>query len=305
MNQSKKNKGNHYITESYQRNFSDVNGQIYVLMSDGKIIGPTNPENTFKEDYFYLVKLPMGGGTLEVETTLGKIEGEYIPASKKLENGEEINEKERIVISMFIAAMFDRTKIQRNRKRNALIKILNEGKKRQTELNEELKIGRKPAPSFQQKEVRGVSLKELEEGIQNFDNYHSASIIELVQKITPKIFNMLWSVVKTNDKIPFVSSDNPVCMCSPDREKKYGANTLASLAGLDHDDVELSFPLSKTSALIATWNKYLPKNLIATPEQVNQLNFRSIKISENIFSNRKDVLYNICSERSAKVPQRP
>jgi len=74
-----KNKGHHHVTESYQLLFADANDRVTVLTPTGKIF-TTNPENSFKEDHFYTVKMPGGGGTLAVEKTLAQIEGASSPS---------------------------------------------------------------------------------------------------------------------------------------------------------------------------------------------------------------------------------
>src|SRR6266496_4279925 len=105
--------GHHYITESYQRNFSNEKGQVWVLMPSDDILC-TNPENLFKENHFYTVSIPTGGATLFVEDTLAEIEGRFNTVVKnKIEKRLKLSDEDRVDIAAFISAMLGRTKIDR------------------------------------------------------------------------------------------------------------------------------------------------------------------------------------------------
>lgn len=290
-----KSRGHHYITEGYQRNFTDNNGHVWVLTSENKIFN-TNPENVFKEDYFYVVKIPTGSGSLKVENTLSQIEGEYLSALIKMQNGQELSMEERASVAMFIAAMFDRTKIHRSRMRRFIDQILVRGRAMKSAIDVKRTTGWEPTPLLDSAGDTGFTMREIEDYRKDLDSHHSKSIMRMAIKNAPKIFAMHWTIFETTENVPFITSDNPLFMCSPLREKKFGVNSPGAAAGLKHVDVELSFPLSKTHALLATWNTAIPVHVLATPKQVDQINYRSIRGAKNYIASRRSILDEILSK---------
>lgn len=263
-----KNKNHHYLAESYQRGFTDDNSHIWILTPENEIYN-SNPSKTFKKHYFYIVKLPTGGGSLKVENSLSKIEGGYISALQKIERDQELNFEERAAVSMFIATMFNRTKIHRDSMR---------------EFFEEL-----------------LPNKEIEGFMEGFDSHHSRSIMRIGINTALKIMSMHWTIFNTTRCKPFITSDNPLCMCSPSREKKYGINSFGATTGLRHGDAQMSFPLSKTHALLATWNVKFPKRVTASANQVDQINYRSIRGAKNYIASQRYLLDEIVQKIAERM----
>lgn len=285
-----KQKGHHFITESYQRNFTDDKGHVWILTSQKRIFN-TNPDNSFKEDHFYTVKLPGGGGSLVVEKTLAEIEGGFIGVvNNKILKGQNLSEEDRGYISLFVAAMLTRTKVQRNHFRdthNNLIKRM-----------EEMQVAfRKNPPKYQMERGDGpsISLDELKQHMQNFDSDESLSTLALLQDTAPIISQMKWSILSAPEGMFFISSDNPFCMCSPERERLYGRRAIGASAGLADSDIEVTFPLTKKHALFAAWENYLPQYVEATPYTVEQINRRTSRTAHNLIASSKGELEEIVS----------
>jgi hypothetical protein len=285
-------KGQHYITESYQLNFSDVKGKIWVLDKNDKIFS-TNPINTFKEAHFYTITFPSFPKPLLVERTLAGIEGDFATVVKeKLEKGISLTNDDRVSISLFVSAMFIRTKTQRDNIKNFLTNTLR--KIRSIKSDPKLVEFYKSIPSSSlDKKDSFLSEMELEKGLEDFDSFHSLTTMDNMYKIAPIIFEMKWIFLVAPENKVFISSDNPLNTVSPEREKKYGANSIGSRAGLAHADVELTFPISSKITLFGSWKNKEECYITATEKQVDELNYRIIRRTKNLFSNNKEIFEHI------------
>ena len=282
-------KGQHYITENYQRNFADKQGRVWFLDDQDKIFR-TNPENTFKEKHFYTVKFPSFPDPLVVEKTLAQMEGEFARVvAEKINKQKPLDANDRVAISLFASAMFLRGKPQREGIKKFFKETL--GSLKAIKSDPKLVEFYKSLPS--QPEDDSISMSELESGVENFDSFHSLAVMDNMLDIAPIIFDMKWSLLIAPSGKSFISSDRPLNMVSPEREKKYGPKAIGSLAGLAHQDTELTFPISSQVTLLASW-KYEELGYIeATEKQLEQLNYRIIRSSKRLFANKREILGHI------------
>jgi len=291
-----KQKGHHYITESYQRGFTDENGHVWVLTPEGKIFN-SNPENTFKEDHFYTIKLPQGGGSLAAEKTLAELEGAYIAAISKIEKGEELTDDDRIHIAMFVAAMFTRTKIHREHLKGFLENVIDKG-----ERMKEAMRGKKMPRALESSGGPSMSLTELKEGMKDLDTQQTLMMMTNTLEMAPVILEMNWWILKASEGETFVTSDNPLAMCSPEREKKYGHRAIGAAAGLAHADVEVTFPLSKKYALYASWKSEGNITTEVPATTVQQLNFRTMRSAKNVVASKRQIVEEILEKSKKNKP---
>lgn len=106
-------KRQHTVPKCYLENFSDENGFVWVLDIKDNIF-KTKPENILVESHFYTVTLKNREKSLIVEDTLANIEGAYITIFKnKISKDLFLTDDERAKVSIFIAALFLRTKSHR------------------------------------------------------------------------------------------------------------------------------------------------------------------------------------------------
>lgn len=285
-----KQKGHHYITESYQRNFSDEKGHVWILNAEKKIYN-TNPENSFKESHFYTVTLPEGGGSLAVEKTLAEIEGGFINVlHNKIEKQEALDDADKAYVALFVAAMITRTKVQRNHFRNQVDNII----KRMEEMQDAMRKNppKNPFP-YEKGDGPSFTLEDMKQHRDEFDSDESLSTLSLLQDTAPLIAQMKWSVLIAPEGEFFISSDNPFCMCSPEREKLYGRRAIGASAGLLDGDIEVTFPLSKKFALLASWNNELPAYIEVPAETVRQINVRTSRTASSLIAHDEIILKNL------------
>ena len=106
-------KRHHTIPRCYLQNFTDSDGFVWVLDTKDNIF-KTKPENILVESHFYTVTLKNGDKSLFVEDTLANIEGTYAAIfEKKITKNLFLTDEERAKVSVFIAALFLRTRPHR------------------------------------------------------------------------------------------------------------------------------------------------------------------------------------------------
>lgn len=105
-----KKKKQHIIPKCYLENFTDEDGNLYVLELNEKKIFPTKPKKILTDNHFYTIKFPQGGGSLVVENTLEKIESKYASIfHNKIKERKPLDIEERALMSIFVATMLLRT----------------------------------------------------------------------------------------------------------------------------------------------------------------------------------------------------
>lgn len=279
-------KGQHYITENYQRNFADASGKIWVLDEDDKIFR-ANPKNIFKEKYFYNVTFADFPKPLFVEKSLADMEGGFAGVVReKINNLRPLTREDKIAISLFASAMLIRTKNQRETLRDFFKKSLEMVKRiksdpKQVEFLKSLPVSYSKS---------GFSQGELENIVENFDSWHSVMTLDGMFDSAPDVFKIKWTFFVAPQGRMFMSSDSPLQMVSPEREQKYGVNAIGSLAGLGHADTELTLPISAKVALLASWKYDKSGYVPATDKQVEQLNYRTARSAKRLFADNREIL---------------
>jgi hypothetical protein len=141
--------------------------------------------------------------------------------------------------------------------------------------------------SFTQDDLKGV--------LENFNDFHSISLIDNVAYVANAIFQMKWAIISPeDDEEEFITSDHPCVVFRPESIKKYGYMTPGSAPGLVYKDTELTLPLSSNMALMAGWNIKIEAYAPMPSTMINQINIRStFYAQEKIIASRKEIVDQI------------
>lgn len=282
----------HYIAESYQRNFTNEKFKVWVLTPLGKIFN-SNPRNIFNEKDFYKIKFDDFPEPLLVENSLGEIENNFaLLVRNKISKRIELNRMDQALLSFFCSGMLIRTKLCRKSIKNGLQEVLDDMEDLKS--NSESKENLNGMTSFDDG-GKSITYDDLKNGLKNFDSFHSLSCIETPPDLAPIIFHMNFILMIAPVSSEFISSDNPLVICSPERELKYGVTAIGSRAGLCHKDIELTLPLSSKVALCANWANKQSGNIytLATEKQVDQINYRTMRLADNLIASKEEILRSI------------
>jgi len=257
-------KGQHTVPRCYLANFADKDGFVWVLDTKDKIFR-IKPENILIENNFYTITLKSGEKSLIVEDSLSDIEGLYAEIFKnKIEKNIPLADQERAVVSVFIGALYLRTRPQREGIRKMLQNLekdMEEWKKQFESLTQEQRD--LASVVILRDKSQAISLTEVKEYIDDFENNYPRAMMRSLSRVAQIIFDMKWAIFFNNDGL-FVTSDDPITLLRPASIKKFGPNAIGSIPGLMYKDVELTLPLSRNRLLIAGWileqNSYLSMN---------------------------------------------
>lgn len=100
-------KRNHYLPQFYLKNFCN-NGKLWVYDRENKQYRNQTPVNTAVQSHYYSFEDEKGDKNTDIEKGLSKIEGETGPIISKLNNREQITDKEKGILSVFIAFLMNR-----------------------------------------------------------------------------------------------------------------------------------------------------------------------------------------------------
>jgi hypothetical protein len=100
-------KRHHYLPEFYLEKFSR-NNILFVFDRELNKYRKQTPINTAVEKHYYTLEDGEGKKNTEIETFLSQIEGKTKPIIEKLEIGENISEKEKGVLSIFVSFLMNR-----------------------------------------------------------------------------------------------------------------------------------------------------------------------------------------------------
>lgn len=238
-------KRHHTVPRCYLEQFIDTNGDIWSLDTSNKIFN-TKPNNILVESHFYRITLKDGSKSVVVENTLADIEGRYAEIFRnKLSQDKFLTSEERAYASVFLASLLHRTRPNREGLRGMLSSL----KKSAEEWREQLKWlspEQKRIISATPSTGESINIEDLEKGLENWDEHHSASLIDHITHTAQVLFNMNWSVWKyPSGQGSFLTSDDPFVMRRPAAELKYGKNAIGSQAGLLFKDVEITIPFQR------------------------------------------------------------
>ena len=268
----------HTVPGSYLENFADENGHVWVLDTDDKIFN-VNPDNILKERHFYSLTGSDGEKDMSVESALASIEGDFVNVYReKFAKDLFLTDKERIVVSVFIAALMTRTRPYRDRLKNSLEELrdwMEDWEKHP--ISDEEKRTMEAMPSS---DGATIDLETLKDGLKRFDEHHSTSILRGLSHNAALIYHMKWAVWK-NENYGFVTSDDPMVLLRPASIKKFGIGTFGSAPGLKWKDVELTLPLSKDRLLLAGWILNDDSYISVNDEIARKIDHRTITHSHN------------------------
>jgi hypothetical protein len=279
-------KRHHIVPKCYLENFVDDDGFVWVLDTEDSIFN-IKPANILVENHFYTITLKNGEKSLFVEDTLANIESKYIDIfNNKLSKDIFLDDTERANVSVFLAALFLRTKTHREGLKGMFQKLKSsmEEWKKHYETNKQSRDFASVMPSS----GKTISIDDVNEYLKNYKDQHSINIIDQLPEISQIIFNMKWSIWK-NKNNNFVTCDNPLYLIRPASIKKYGTNVIGSQPGLLYNDVELTVPLASGRLLLAGWILEQDSYFEVDDDLAEKMNHRTIcSSSERIITNSKE-----------------
>ncbi len=286
-------KKHHFIPQFYLRRFASIEPDEKIWTYDIELEeGRTSTiENTAYEKYLYSVTLENGQRSDEVEDFFSKIEAKAAPIFNKLIESKPLTDQERASFASFMALMYLRTDSFRNQYAEIMMNAY-QLKMYATAQHDGAFQNLIKDYQRDQGPLTKEEIKSLKEGMLNpqkfivsVDKEWSLQALKFYEKFCPIFYKMCWSILLAPEPHYFITSDNPLFFDVPPAYQHpfYGG-------GLIHKKVQLTFPLSQKTCLMATWDKELPREIKIKSSMVKQINkIRSVSARRFLFGPRRDI----------------
>ena len=281
----------HFIPQFYLKGFVEPQDVpfLWVYRKDtGAIIKSSVKDTAVHKHYYSFKSKPLGTRDSQtIEKWFNNLETSVSMVFKKILNKQELNNNERSDFTSFLALTLTRVPNYRENminnptaqliKRMEIIKASHkqhyEARIKQYEENTGNKIT-VPVEKLRQHVLKG----NYDVKIANPD-YSLNFMFKIARDVAPVFHAMNWAFFETTDEEYFLTCDNPLYYMDP----TYKSGSFYGV-GLMNKKLEVTFPLSKNLALLATWGD-LKGYHIATSKIRNTLNRRTIISAQNfVFS---------------------
>ena len=250
---TKTHKRQHTIPQVYLRGWLEPytpagqTAAIHIIAKESKEVRRKSPTKSFTSNDRYTVHLKDGERNLVVENYLGRIESDFQGVLHAVRNRQSLTASHRAKLAVFTAAMMGRAPVQSESFRRQL----------------------QPLEEIVEKAGTPEQAEELSEYILNHAAYYTTSTIEAS---APMLFNMVPSILITNNATGFITSDNPAVMFNPNA---YKLPPFYRSPGLATIDVEITLPLTPKHLIVYTHRRHLPLYQPVDLKTVDELNRRT------------------------------
>lgn len=246
-----KHKKQHSIPQCYLRSWCDhkcpsgLTPYVWRFLKNGSTAKKKAPKNIFYETDMYTIYLEDGSRNLVLEHGLNQLETLFAKLrDKKIQKKVVLNLEDRVVLCAFIAAMFARTKAQREHQRKQwteplkMMESMIEQMKNSTPEEKMQMVS--PAslnagPSFSYEDVKKI----VKAPLQTF-------LPSTVRTMTPLLSKLDLAIFTTNDNIGFITSDAPCVWFDPEAYKR---PPMMRSPALMYKTTEIILPISPSETL--------------------------------------------------------
>ncbi len=253
-----KNKNQHWVPESYLKAWIDPNctqspGYLWKFSKDGNTCKKKSPKNVFSESDFYTDYLPDGSRDLSLEAKLSSFESTFSRIMRsKISQTKALTVQEFENFFLFIAAMLNRTKSQRDHHKKEWDKLL----KVMKDVEESAKSSSSNIPPIHSHGRKTTALTiDQTEKIRNAPL--QKTLLSLTEATAQILIRMNFTILHTSAQPGFITSDNPCVVFDPEL---YNRPFTMRALGLGYPSVQVTFPLSPQQMICLYWGNLPIKN---------------------------------------------
>lgn len=281
-------KNQHFIPVSYLKAWCDSNTPpnytpyVWTFTKDGKTCKNKAPVNIFKENNMYTINCTEVGRKLVLEKGLSELEGRFAKLRRdKLNRGKKLTDEDKFLLCVFMSALQSRTRVYRTHLREQwgkalkMMEIMKEWAKTATP---EQKRAMARSTNNSNLTLSYNDIKEL------YENPLQNSVPSIIETVSPLFFVLDLAILRTNDGVGFITSDNPCLWFDPESHKRL---PLYQQPALVYKTVEITMPISPNQLVFL--NRQGINGYIGTKQPiVDELNRRiRFYANEYIIVNKK------------------
>lgn len=294
-------KRHHYLSKFYLRGFVDSNDQdgkknfIWVYEKGRTEIKRISTRNVALGKHFHSFKLPDGSRDSEsLENDFMMLEGKVAPVIQKIESKSVLLNDDRSCLAHFIAIMLFKTP---NYKKQIQNKVNAEMDHETDSLGDdpieiakrlEVLLKHNIAPKDKRVAEFTKVLNSTEFRSNLSDDVWLLQLLETAQRVAKLIHSMKWTILCSRPGLRFVTSDSPV-IHFPEGKSPHRAYS----SGLKNEATCLTFPLTRSRALIASWEDKKEGYVEGHDSYIKLTNRRTVyAASKYVFTSFKDSAFN-------------
>jgi hypothetical protein len=269
----------HFVPEFYLHGFVDPTAplRLWIIDKEGGEPYPSTPRDAGLQKHFYSFTTPEGTRDSDtVEDALALIENDAAPVWRKVVAREPMTNAERSIVAVFLSILMTRVP----RYRENIEKLTAEVVKRSNKIMASHVAFPEWLANKSRERGKPMSVVEARKAAEflRSDRYdvtvHPVWTLTTISGEFAKAFHaMNWIFLVARGKHRFVTSDNPLFYADP------SFNDQAPLyrgVGLMSEYIEVTCPISRDIALLASWAEYPKPYLSVTDSLVKKINLRTI-----------------------------
>jgi hypothetical protein len=271
-------KDHHTIPRCYLNSWTDISTPkdqtpyLWVADLEAARVFRRAPKNVFVENDFYLIKGKDGARDLRLENGLRGLEDRFVRIQREtLERRQTLKPDQAIELAMFVAAMRFRTKSIRDHVRALVQKMIRDVSAVESRLTN---VSMENSGRFVMIR-RGSRSTRREASIDDLRRVAETPMAPILlaglEVWTTALVGMTASVLCTDDKNGFITSDNPCVLIDLSRPRPHPL--FPPIISDKH--VQLTLPISSRMALVYSHKESAPFYIDATPDFVEILNSRT------------------------------
>jgi hypothetical protein len=272
-------KRHHVQPQRYLRGFSIPNRDGYVWLH---MLGSTRASeqqvlNVGLENRYNALRRPDGTFDNTLEGLLAELEASCYSAVSKVATGQQLDDGDRHTLALFMSNMLNRSQKARAMMERLAVDMTEwaHGLLESTDWWRQDTLNYLAATQGTTEESFERDLTRMIAGV-DIDTPEVRNVgLALHSGTTDRAYlfeAMRWTFYYTDADYSFLTSDNPVTYEAPSRD-----DDGASPVGLNHKDVEVTFPLTREVALVADWSDTEDRYVHAKRDRVKAINDGTIR----------------------------
>lgn len=274
-----KKRRHHYLPVFYLKGFVDPHNEPYIWLykkGNPDVRKATARNIAVEKDYYSFITPEGNKDSQTLENELAKIECGVAPVFRKIKNQTELNDQERMLLSLFLALMMVRVPNFRENIEEALGESM---KKMNMILATDSRNFKAMIDKFEEDTGKkiGMPIEELRKYMAEgqYDTratpqFGLAMALDMIPTFAPIFSKMNWTFLEITGDYRFVTSDNPLSCIDPAHDPK----SLLGV-GLLNKDIEVTFPISRDLMLLGMWKNF-EGDKILSDKPVRDMNRRTV-----------------------------
>jgi len=242
----------HFVPQCYLKAWCDPDTPkghepyVWKFSKDGKTVKRAAPRKIFRESDMYTIALPDESKDYRLERGLHDLEDQFVRIrDTKLSKEKEVTFEEHVLLLAFVAAMHNRTQVQRNHQKEQWGRVF--------EVMDKMKKWAETATPEQKRAAASMSLSGGKDTGLTYDDVKKLAtepmqhlLFQMIQTEVPLLNKLNIAILRTDVSPGFITSDRPCVWFDP---KAYLRPPFYRAPALMYPTIEITLPISPSQLI--------------------------------------------------------